>query len=434
VIARALVATVVLAMASVSLALAAHLPQPAPSPTPAPVPSESPAPGPTVTPLPPPPVPPPDAQAISPTTAPIGVVSPRPQPTLAPSFWLGDEPSSTVPLSMHGGRPFVPVVLDGIRRDFLLSSIRPTTVDDTVPVNRGGDVPTIRTLQIGAVRFVGSKVATARILPFAQTYLGSPATGVLGADLFSRYPVTIDYADSTITIYRDEAAAVAARAAGVAPIPLSIVDGLPTVQCGIDGKNAPPCFIDVYADEDVGLWGAAPDVSRRSIGIRDAEPDHEMNGSVERAKAMSIGGAMVSGPLVDRMSAGEAPVPNAAVRAVIGSGVLSRFIVTIDELGGVLLLAPNPNAPPAFSPFDGSGLWLVWRNGQVVVRSIVPRSPAVGAGLRPGDVILTIDGKAPADLDSAARAFARPTGTKVALAYQRGKVRRNIVLVLRSLI
>ena len=452
-IGRVIVVTVFLAMASGSLAVAAHAPQPAPTPGTVPAPSaapaasptasastptpnltETPTPSSTVTPLPPPPVPPPDAQAISPTTAPIGNVSPKPRPTVAPSFWLGDATSSTVPLSMHGGRPFVPVVLDGVRRDFLLSSIRQTTVDDSVPVNRGGDVPTIRTLQIGAVRFIASKVATGRIMPFAQTYLGSPATGVLGTDLFARYPVTIDYADSTITIYRDEAAALGARPAGVAPIPLSLVNGLPTVQCGIDGKGAPPCFVDVYADEDVGLWGVAPDLSRRSIGVRDAEPDHEMNGTVERARVMTIGGTTVSGPLVDRMGAGEAPVPNAAVRAVIGSGVLSRFIVTIDELGGALILAPNPNAPPAWSPFDGSGLWLVARNGQVVVRGVVPRSPADRAGLRTGDVLLTIDGKPPVDLDAAVHSFERPTGTKVALAYQRGKVRKNIVLALRSLI
>lgn len=442
-IARVLVAALFVAMASDSLAVAARQPQPAPTSAPsatptataAPAPPETPTPAPTVTPLPPPPVPPPDAQAISPTTAPLGAVSPRPKPTLAPSFWLGDATSSTVPLTMHGGRPFVPVVLDGVRRDFLLSSIRPTTVDDSVPVNRGGDVPTIRTLQIGAVRFVGSKVATARILPFAQTYLGSPATGVLGADLFSRYPVTVDYADSTVTIYRDEAAAAAARPAGATPVQLSLVDGLPAVQCGIDGKSAPPCFVDVYADEDVGMWGGtASDVSRRSVGIRDAEPDHEMNGTVERSRTMTIGAVTVNGPLVDRMGASELPVPIPAVRSVIGSGVLSRFVVTIDEIGGVLVLAPNPNAPPAWSPFDGSGLWLVWRSGQIVTRSIVPLSPADRAGLRPGDVLLTIDGKAPADLDSAVQAFERPTGTKVAVAYQRGKVRKNIVLVLRSLI
>jgi len=318
----------------------------------------------------------------------------------------------------------------------LLSSLRPTTVDDSVPVNRGGDVPSIRTLQIGVVRFIGLKVATARIDPFAQTYLGSSATGILGSDLFAHYPVTIDYANLTLTIYRDEASAVAARPAGAAVIPLALIDGMPSVACGVEGKNAPPCFVDVYADEDVALWGAASDVSRRSIGIRDADPDHEMNGTVERARTMSIGTTTISGPLVDRMGSSEPPVPSSKVRAVIGSGLLSRFSVTIDELGSALILAPNSPAATNAAPsaFDGSGLWLIWRNGQVVVRSIVPLSPADRAKLRPGDVLLTIDGKPPLDLDSAVRAFERPTGTKVALEYQRRNAKKEIVLTLRSLI
>lgn len=435
-IARAFAGACIIAIASCTLAVAgAPAPTPTAAPTPTPAPTETPTP--TLTQLPPPPAPPPDAQAISPTTAPIGVVSPRPSPTLAPSFWLGDAGSSTVPLAMHGGRPFVPVVLDGVRRDFLLSSLRQTTIDDSIPVNRGGDVPSIRTLQIGAVRFVGLKVATARIGPFAQAYLGSSATGILGTDLFAHYPVTIDYANASMTIYRDEVAAAAARLAGAMSIPLALVDGMPTVACGIDGKNEPPCFIDVYADEDVALWGGTgSDVSRRSIGIRDAEPDHEMNGTVERARTMSIGAMSIAGPLVDRMSASEQAVPSSAVRAVIGSGLLSRFSVTVDEIGGTLTLVPSAvavtNAAP--SPFDGSGLWLIWRDGQVVVRSIVPLSPADRIGLRAGDVILTIDGKPPLDLDSAVLSFDRPTGTKVALAYQRRKTRKDIVLTLRSLI
>ena len=138
-IARAFAGAFIIAIASGTLAFA-RLPQsrttasPSASPTPTATaaPIASPTPTPTLTPLPPPPAPPPDAQAISPTTAPIGVVSPHSEPTLAPSFWAGDAAASSVPLTMHGGRPFVPVVLDGVRRDFLLSSLRPTTVDDSV--------------------------------------------------------------------------------------------------------------------------------------------------------------------------------------------------------------------------------------------------------------------------------------------------------------
>src|SRR5579864_8749874 len=75
---------------------------------------------PTVTPLAPPPVPPPDAAGISATTPPLGPLSPAPQPTVPGMLWLAAGDSSSVHIDVHGGVPFVPVVVNGVRHEFLL--------------------------------------------------------------------------------------------------------------------------------------------------------------------------------------------------------------------------------------------------------------------------------------------------------------------------
>jgi len=399
-------------------------------------PAPSPEVSPTVTPLPPPPAPPPDAAGISQTTAPISDYSPQPAPTLPDTRWLADAATSSVPLVLHGGRPFVPVVVDGVRRDFLLSTSHQTTIEASIPIGGTAGAPAIRTLQIGDVRFFNVKVMRQRITPFALTYLGAPAAGILGRDLFSHYPVKIDYQNQLLTIYRGEAAAATGRSATATPVVLRLAPSGPTVPCSVDGTAIPACLVDVYSNADLGVWPSASktDESRRTIGMRDAEPDHEVNGTVERARSMSIGAMTIPGPLLERMSSTETTYEPAGVRAFIGSGALARFAVTIDEPAGTLYLEPSSSATAAPSTFDGSGLWLVWRGGNVVVRSVIAKSSGDRAGLREGDVVLAIDGIPPPSCDAARAAFARPTGTKVKVTYLRGSRRQDVVLTLRSLI
>ena len=398
--------------------------------------TESPSPSPTVTPLPPPPVPPPDAAGISGTTPPLGAVSPAPSPTVPDMLWLAAHDTSSIPLTMHGGRPFIPVVVDGVRREFLLSDLQPSAMDESEPVDGSTEKPLLRTLQIGDVRLTNVPVMRRRLRPFSQTYLGAPADGVIGSDLFARFPVLLDYADHLVTIYRTEQSAVAARPPGAPVVPLQAVNGLPSVSCTVDGKSVAPCFVDVFSDDDIALWnpGSKDVMNRHAMRMRDAEVDHEMSGTVMRAHTLALGGGTVVGGALLELMDGSEDEPRPGVRALLGSGVLSRFAVTIDEPAGSLTLASTPAALTAPSPFDASGVWLVWRNGDAVVRSVVPGSPGDKAGLRGGDVVVAVNGSALLDLDAARQAFMGPTGTVVRVTLQRSSVRKDVALVLRSLL
>jgi PDZ domain-containing protein len=401
-----------------------------------PLQSAEPSSSPTVTPLPPPPVPPPDAAGIAHTTPPLGIASPQPRPTVPNAIWLSASDSSTVAIALHGGRPFVPVVIDGVRRDFLLSSLRSSAIDDALHVDGDANGYFLRTVQIGDVRLTNVAVTRERLAPFSLAYLGAAAAGILGSELFARYPVTIDYPHRTMTVYRSEIAAASARTPDAIGVPMEMVKGEPAVSCGVDGISAAPCFVDVYSDADLWVWGPSRWTAKNqpAMAMRDAEPEGEMHGVTVRAHNLTIGTYSVSGPLLDiGGSRGEDEYAvESPHRSTLGSGIFSRFAITIDEPGGAFFLVGGPSAASTPSSFDGSGLWLVWRNGTVVVRSVVHRSPADAAGLAGGDVLLALDGKPLQNLDDARAALMGPSGTKVMLTYQRGATRRDVDLMLRS--
>jgi carboxyl-terminal processing protease len=72
--------------------------------------------------------------------------------------------------------------------------------------------------------------------------------------------------------------------------------------------------------------------------------------------------------------------------------------------------------------FSGIGVWLDVKDGELVVLSVLPNSPALQVGLQPGDVIEAIDGEPVAKMttDEAVARIKGKTGTDVDLTIDRG--------------
>ena len=71
--------------------------------------------------------------------------------------------------------------------------------------------------------------------------------------------------------------------------------------------------------------------------------------------------------------------------------------------------------------FSGIGVWLDVKNGELVVLSVLPNSPALQAGIKPGDVIQTVDGDPVGKMtsDEAVARIKGEPGTQVALTIER---------------
>lgn len=67
----------------------------------------------------------------------------------------------------------------------------------------------------------------------------------------------------------------------------------------------------------------------------------------------------------------------------------------------------------------GIGVWLEPVEGGLLVTSVVAGTPAATAGLRPGDVILEIDGRRVRDVERASERMRGPVGTTVTLGLRR---------------
>jgi len=401
--------------------------------------ASAPAPSPTVAPLPAPIWPPPDAAGNAHTTPPLANSRPVAIPSPPSVLWFAQSDTITVTGDVIDGQLYLPVVVDGHRKIFLVDTAGPTQIDGgEIGEGATADV-VISSLQVGDLHLNDVTAKVARIRPYSETYLGWPADGVLGKELFERFPAAIDYAASSLTVFRTIDAAKRALPADATVVPVQMVRDDPTVFATVDGA-AGSFILATGLDGFVTLgWDFAK--AKRLLHDREgipelrlALPDGELAGHTVRLHSFSIGSLAVDRPIVGIM--GNAPGPDGLpdTAGVVGSDFLQRYFVLLDEPGGTVALAPR--ATQADVPFDRSGLWLVDRDGSIVVRSVTRRSPAETAGLKTGDVLLRVGGRSlgAGDLSAARALLAQDAGRVVPIEYRRGGRVRETRLTLRSLL
>ena len=409
-------------------------------------PEFTPIPSPTqvVTALPPPITRPEDAHGIQQTTSPqLAPATFRP-PAPPPAQWLTSASSFTIPCSVHAQRVFVTAVVNGQERTFVLgSAARYSTIDEARSAPSRNDPIVLPTLQIGDLRFNSLIASVGAVNAFAETYLGAPADGVLGQELFARFPVKIDYRACSVTVFRESAAAQADVESNDAPsrqsMALTMVGGLPTLQAKV-GSTSAVLALDTASDADLDLsqqFVLSTRIAFTGPGVpelRRVALDGQYHGRTARTPMLSIGSLTLDAPLVG-VFFGMSPLPPGVV-GFIGNGVLDRFVVLIDEPADTCALMMPQVSPSEVRQrsYDRSGLWLVMRKNAIVVKSVLPGSPAGRAAMRSGDLIVSVSGQAPADLDTARALLAQPAGTRLTVTYVRGGTQHTVSFALKTLV
>jgi carboxyl-terminal processing protease len=136
-----------------------------------------------------------------------------------------------------------------------------------------------------------------------------------------------------------------------------------------------------------------------------------------------------------RSSAVEAPSEEKLTRAAV-KGMVTELRESQDPYASFY----SPLGYRAFQEytsgrFSGIGVWLKERAGRLEIVSVLPRTPAIKAGLRRGDVIKRVDGKyvGAMSTDEAVGRIKGPSGSKVELAVLRAGRLIELSLTRRSI-
>jgi Aspartyl protease len=278
------------------------------------------------------------------------------------------------------------------------------------------------------------------------TATGHDVAGILGYDFLSQFVVEIDYVAHTITLH--DTARFQYHGTGES-IPITFdafehpcASGTLTLEgrAPIDGAFV----LDIGMSDAVTLH--SPFVDREHllppVSTRIARPGgHGVGGPVGttafgRIEALTLGHFTIGHPVVGYSQATDGPFASANAAGTIGADILRRFNVILDYGHSRVILEPNATLTEPLE-YSMSGLLLSGRGRDhrtLTVDSVFEHTPASDAGIRGGDVLAAVDGRAAAmyTLSDIRQLFKQegPHG----LVIVRGAVRLDVTLTLRRLI
>jgi hypothetical protein len=374
-----------------------------------------------------------------------------PKPPQADYSFPPGKTSVDMPVTVRNGHLYLPVRLNG-KGPFLMlfdsgsaNVLFPETVKalglasegapkDGDPADRG--VVKIDSVDAGGVRIDHQVFATLALADQFQRIEGvDHVAGLLGYELFKRFPTRIDYAQGRITFY--DPASFKYAGTGV-KVPIQFRNHIPQVDGSLDG--IPGVFeIDTGARSSLTL--TSPFATRNDLAAKyqaggtviiGAGVGGAARAQLARAGTLKLGDVTVDKPVTLLSTATEGAFADPSFAGNVGYGVLRRFNLVFDFPNQAIWFERNADdAQP--DTFDRSGLWVEQGKDGYHVVDVLAGSPAANAGLKVGNVITGIDGvlvaKVPLD-QFRVRLMAAP-GSKVTLMVKGGK---RAVLTLRDLV
>lgn len=344
-------------------------------------------------------------------------------PAILPAQSTANAPIATLPFELHQDHVFLTVDLVGHRPlTMILDTGASSTVLHRATLDELGlpyaAVPRARVQ--GAAGILAVQAVTAPIaldldgarldMPRAvaldfdalRRFRGRPLDGVLGADLFRRYIVEIDYAARRLSLHEPGSFHPHPMAQEV---PLDVSGPIPRLVATLttsDGRRIDaPFHLDSGAAASLvvtprfaaehGLLEAADgtlEISRHGVATR-------FKNVLARLDALDLGGAVIERPIAafPQIEGGFFATTDAA--GVIGASALKRFTVTLDYRGGRMLLLKNGGFDEP-DRFITAGLEL-FAEGEayqrIVVRGVIASSPAAESGILPGDRVIAVAGQ-----------------------------------------
>jgi hypothetical protein len=269
--------------------------------------------------------------------------------------------------------------------------------------NPGGEVQVGRvghvTLQAGDVLLEEQTLLTAPLSSF-EPVLGHHLDGILGHAFLSQFVVHLDYVTPGITLLDR------APTDGLV-LPLAVIEDMPFIEVTLEngGRSTPARVeIDSGSFETLGLNGRFVtntnliDASARKFEEHGVGFGGETKGYRTRLAGLRLGSLTLRNPAISVTTDAGGYESKTASAGVLGAEVLRRFDVVIDYPARRVVLRPNRFFDDVWIE-DNSGLRLIATGAALerkVITGVSAASPAAEAGLREGDVLVSVDGVAAA--------------------------------------
>jgi hypothetical protein len=364
--------------------------------------------------------------------------------------------SVEIPFKIYNGHIYLPVKIDG-KGPFLMlfdsggaNILQPDVARElglTVEGALGGGgvgeskqdvgMTKVGRVELGGIVVRDQVFATLDLEDFGNRVEGvDHIAGLVGYELFKRFPVMVDYQRSRAIIYNPETFKYAGKGVRV---PFRFKGHIPQVDGTVDGI-AGAFDIDTGSRASIDLAG--PFVDKNGLAAKYASKYRVVSGagvggrvysSLARAGTLTLGDVSVQKPVAYLSQQQKGAFADVYLAGNVGYGVLKQFNITFDYARQQLFFEKNADyGRPDVA--DRSGMWLERNKDGFEVVDVVAGGAAEEAGLRAGDIIVEIDGKPTTAWllpDARARLEAAP-GTRVRVGIERSK--RQLEVKLRDLV
>jgi predicted aspartyl protease len=381
-----------------------------------------------------------------------GISFAPPEARLKAASFPPDKTAVELPFEMLSGHIYVRLNLNGkgpyrmLLDSGAINVALPELVEDlglktASPATAGGSSDDSGSVHIDRIDVAGIAIEdqTFAVIPLAEFMHRveglDDVAGVIGFELFRRFPVKIDYQSSRITLYDPNAWTY--KGSGVA-IPFQFKDHTPQVQGSVDGVDG---AFDIDTGSRSALMLAEPFARQNAMAekvgakreiISGAGPSGYTRALIGRATTLKLGEITIANPVTYVSTATSGRFADPDIAGNVGNAALRRFSVTFDYPHQKLYFEKNANFGEP-DVHERAGLWVEQNDKGYVVVEVVPESAAAQAGLKAGDVVVAIDSKPASSLtlsEFRQRLRAAP-GTKLRLKLESGPTRtvtlRNMV-------
>ena len=325
-----------------------------------------------------------------------------------------DEVSVVVPFELYRNHIYFTVVIPGqdplrfifdsgaggvgLNKD-LVEKLKLKKLGDVEARGVGGaDVSEV--YQLDSLRILDLAVSNVPVYAMDLAPLQAAGTqridGIIGYELLSRYPITVDYENSNLIIHRDGGKE---RDQWGEECRLSLDFRLPYIDARVNESVIGRFRLDTGSGSTIDF--NSPFVTRNNLIVGDTSDYHPVMavgigggsaGLIGEISSLELCEYRLDSVLVNFSTSSAGIFAGEQTAGNIGAGVLKRFVVTFDYPGEAVYFKPVSNFNQFNRVRNMAGIEIAQKGDRLIVVSVVRGRSAEGL-LKSGDRIVSIGGK-----------------------------------------